>query len=246
MRHGPPPAVSGRLPAGRTSPYDSRVLGELGRPLRRLLLAAGLVALAACSGGPTSQASPVPATPTPAPSATPTPAPAANGGGAPVPAGFQACPPGGVTSGEPPAQDNGPKGACEAARVLFPPAGPPCRPLSGSYAASPNCPLYPGLAQRLDQHPLSSGGGGADPICRCQNTWQAASYAVRSPLPADPTGSDVRVTLDFGAGTRLSYDVIVEGVQSGSLVSDIQCGGGGQATSILQPATAANNYLKCG
>jgi hypothetical protein len=231
------------------------VLGEAGRPLVRTLLVAALAGLAACSGGPTSQAVPGGSPPAPAAStATPTapsggaspspPAPAGNGGA--VPAGFQACPPGGVTSGEPPAADNGPRGACEAARILLPPAGPPCRPAGGSYAGSASCPLYPALAQRLDQHPLSGGGGGADPVCRCQNTWQAASYAVRSPLPDDPTGSDVRVTLDFGAGSHLSFDVIVEGVQSGSLVSDIQCGGGGPGTSILQAPSAANRYLACG
>jgi len=41
-------------------------------------------------------------------------------------------------------------------------------------------------------------------------------------------------------------DVIVQGGQSGSLVSDIQCAGGGPSTSIMQAPTVSNNYLHCG
>jgi len=55
----------------------------------------------------------------------------------------------------------------------------------------------------------------------------------------------VRVTLTFGAASQEALDVIVQQVQSGSLVSDIQCAGGGPSTSIMQAPSASNNYLHC-
>ncbi|MFN2451901.1 MAG: hypothetical protein ABR541_06075, partial [Candidatus Dormibacteria bacterium] len=104
---------------------------------------------------------------------------------------------------------------------------------------------YPQLAQRLDQHPLSGPTGGADALCRCQNTYQSVSYGVAGPTADGPTTYNVRVTLTFGPASQEALDVIVQEVQSGSLVSDVQCGGGGPSTSIMQAPSATNNYLHC-
>ncbi|GAC1342386.1 MAG: hypothetical protein NVSMB29_14010 [Candidatus Dormibacteria bacterium] len=236
--------------------------------LMRGVVISGLCALILAGCGGAAQSSPRPKaaaspsaapsvapSPTESPSPSPTPAPTDSAGAPPaaaIPAatpiaGFSACPGGGPTSGEPPAGDNGPRGACFAAEILYPAGGATCHPAGGgTYAGTSNCPLYPRLAQRLDQHPLSGPtGGGADALCRCQNTYQTVTYAVAGPAQDAPTTYTVRVTLIFGPTSHEALDVIVQGVQSGSLVSDVQCAGGGPPTSILEAPTAANRYLRC-
>ncbi|MFN2451000.1 MAG: hypothetical protein ABR541_01450, partial [Candidatus Dormibacteria bacterium] len=174
--------------------------------MRRLVVGIMCVlSLAACGGGqgaspsPTSRASaspsatpiptatPAPTTAAPTPAATAASTPTAAGGGTAA-AGFPACPGGGPSGGEPPASVNGPTGACFAAEILFPAGGASCHPAGGgTYAGTTNCPLYPQLAQRLDQHPLSGPTGGADALCRCQNTYQSVSYGVAGPTADGPT-----------------------------------------------------------
>jgi len=112
---------------------------------------------------------------------------------------FHPCAAGLQGNGEPPASDNGVRGACEAAMAVFTPSGSTCQPPQGkTYATSANCPFMPALAQRLDSNPLHA----ADPICRCQNSYQSATYQVAGPTSAGPTTYDVRVTLNFGAATQ--------------------------------------------
>ena len=216
------------------------------------LLCAGAM-FAACGNSGTSVSTPTPAhTTSPSASSTPepptTPPPAVPQAAASLAAGttsslsFAACGSASWPSGEPPAADNGAKGACEAAKELYPSSGITCAPPQGqTYQSSPNCPLTSSLAQRLDSHPLP----GADAICRCQNTYQSASYQVAGPIPGLSNEYVVRAKLQFGQLSQ-SFDVIVSETSSGSLIGDIQCGGGGSATSIMQQPTSANHYLQCG
>jgi hypothetical protein len=97
----------------------------------------------------------------------------------------------------------------------------------------------PQLASRLDANPLSGPGGGADPVCRCQNTWQSATWQVEGPTSAGPTTYDVRVVLGFGPSSQESFDVSVDGVESGSLIADIQCAGLGSSSSIFSASPPA-------
>ena len=218
--------------------------------MRRLLLLLPIAALLAACGAPAlptaGGATSAPATATASPTATATAAATASatatpggygGGGGGL--SFTACGPSHVSSGEPPASDNGPVGSCEAAMILMPQSGGPCTPAGGgTYSSTTNCPLYPALANRLDSHPTSGSGGGADPVCRCQNTWQSATYQVAGPTPDGPTTYVVRVVLQFGPSSSESFDVIVQGVASGSLISDIQCAGMGASTSIMSSPVA--------
>jgi hypothetical protein len=219
----------------QTRPGASPTMKRGERIIRKLTLACLLLVMSACGGGgasPTSGATTsTGAGASPAATALGTPVP---GTSAPAVLAFTACPPSAVTSGEPPPADNGPTGACEAAEILYPSSGQPCTPSSGKFVTSSNCPLYPDLAQRLDQQPLGGPGGGADSVCRCQNTWMSSTYQVEGPTPDGPTTWDVRVIIVFGPSSQESFDVIVQAVASGSLISDIQCGGGGASTSIKQ------------
>lgn len=140
-----------------------------------------------------------------------------------------------VCSTQPPSSsaepaESGATGACEVAQILLPPSGTVCEPSSGSQHYADVCPVTQDLGAALDRQPLSGPGGGADPVCRCQNTYSSATYLVSSaPAAGEFT---VQVKLVFGTSSSVTLDVIVESVESGSLASDILCGSGDPSTSI--------------
>ena len=91
--------------------------------------------------------------------------------------------------------------------------------------------MTPSLAQALDKNPTSGPGGGAAPLCRCQNTWQSATFRAEPEAGGQGVTYDVQVVLDFG-GDSEKFTVVVFGVESGFLADDIYCTNGGPSTSI--------------
>lgn len=194
------------------------------------LLAATATALVACGGGgrtavvsgpsqsagPDTTASATPtATPSPAPKPTPTPAPTATPTTAPGPS-VQPTP-----YYIPPSDQSG---AQHAGEYLYPSAaGYACGALQHHYD---NCPVTARLAQRLDSGPTP----GAEPLCRCQNTWQQSSISVTQ--TPDPSVWTVHVVLTFGPGATVKIDLLVRRTAAGWLADDTTCTGQGSATSI--------------
>lgn len=127
--------------------------------VRAMTLAVVLLLAAAC-GSPSQPASSASAGPL-AGAGSPSPAP---------PPVTTAPTVGGLT----PAPGAGAADAVSAVRALLPnPAGGPtaCRPASGAaYSAAAGCPVTQRLQQRLQAGPTSGAAGGADPVCRCQNS----------------------------------------------------------------------------
>jgi hypothetical protein len=173
----------------------------------RALLVATAVALAACSTPfQSATASPTP-TPTPTPSPTPTPIPSPT-----------------LVNGRIVVSNLDPNGAAVVAGILYPPSGGSCA-ASGKYDG---CPVTDGLAQRLNANPLKA----AEPLCRCQNTYQSATITTTA-LPAGNPGAIAHVVLDFGGGTTVKLDVTVLQTAGGWFASDTSCTGQDpQATSI--------------
>ncbi len=174
---------------------------------RGLALIALTLSLGACTnpmtGAPTS---PTP-TATPAPSPTPTPIPSPS-----------------VVNGQIVVSNLDPNGAAVVAGILFPPSGGVCG-TDGKYDA---CPVTDGLAQRLDSNPLKP----AEPLCRCQNTYQSRTI-TSTPLPEGNPGAIAHVVLDLGAGSTVKLDVTVLQTAGGWYASDTSCTGQDpQATSI--------------
>jgi hypothetical protein len=116
-----------------------------------------------------------------------------------------------------------PNGGSTVASILYPPTGSAC----GSTGKYDSCPVTDGLAQRLDANPLKQ----AEPLCRCQNTWQSRTITA-DPLPASNPGATAHVVLNFG-GAPEKLDVTVLQTQGGWFASDTFCTGQDpSATSI--------------
>jgi hypothetical protein len=165
------------------------------------------LALAAC-GSPLQSASTTP-TPTPAPTPTLTPTPI------PSPT---------TINGRIVVSNLDPNGAAVVAGILYPPSGGAC----GANGKYDTCPVTDGLAQRLDAGPLRQ----AEPLCRCQNTYQSRTITTTA-LPAGNPGAIAHVVLDFGAGSTVKLDVTVLQTADGWFASDTSCTGQDpQATSI--------------
>jgi hypothetical protein len=175
------------------------------RPVLTLLALA--LTLTACTMPLTgASTSPTP-TPTLTPSPTPTPAPAPT-----------------VVNGRIVVSALDPDGAAVVAGILYPPTGGVC----GANGKYDGCPVTDGLAQRLDSNPLKQ----AEPLCRCQNTYQSRTITTE-PLPPGNPGAIAHVVLDFGGGTTAKMDVTVLQNVDGWFATDTSCTGqDAQATSI--------------
>lgn len=203
------------------------------RALPVLALLATATLLAACGGGgnrtavvsgPSQSAGPdttgaatPTATPSPTPSPTPTekPTPTAPPGPSVQPTPYY-IPPGDTS------------GAQHVGEYLYPSStGVACGATQHHYD---NCPVTARLAQRLDGDPTPR----AEPLCRCQNTWQSSSITVtQSP---DPSVWTTHVVLTFGPGATVKIDLLVRRTAAGWLADDTTCTGEGSSTSIYSSA----------
>jgi hypothetical protein len=177
--------------------------------MRRHALAMIAVALTlgACTTPMTGAGTSPAATATPSPSPTPTPIPSPT-----------------VVAGRIVVSNLDPDGAAVVAGILYPPSGGVC----GANAKYDSCPVTDGLAQQLDSNPLKQ----AEPLCRCQNTYQSRTI-TSTPLPEGNPGAIAHVVLDFGAGSTVKIDVTVLQTANGWYASDTSCTGQDpQATSI--------------
>jgi len=175
-------------------------------PPRALVLLALTLTLGACSNPMTG----APASPTPTATLTPSPTPT------PIPSPT-------VVNGQIVVSNLDPNGAAVVAGILYPLTGGGCS-TNGKYDA---CPVTDGLAQRLDSNPLKA----ADPLCRCQNTYQSRTISS-TPLPEGNPGAIAHVVLDFG-GSTVKLDITVLQTANGWYASDTSCTGqDAQATSI--------------
>ena len=171
-----------------------------------LALTALAVTLGACSNPMTG----APTSPTPTATVTPSPTPM------PIPSPT-------VVNGQIVVSNLDPDGAAVVAGILYPSSGAGCS-TNGKYEA---CPVTDGLAQRLDSNPLKA----AEPLCRCQNTYQSRTI-TSTPLPEGNPGAIAHVVLDFG-GSTAKLDVTVLQTTTGWYASDTSCTGQDpQATSI--------------
>jgi hypothetical protein len=173
-----------------------------------LALIALAVALAGCATLPTTSTGPTPtssATGSPTPTPTPIPSPT-------------------VVNGRIVVSAQDPNGAAIAAGILYPPSGGSCA-VNGKYDA---CPVTDGLAMRLDGNPVNH----AEPLCRCQTTYQSSTITTEALPPGNP-GAIAHVVLDFGGGTTAKLDVTVLQNPDGWFATDTSCTGqDAQATSI--------------
>src|ERR1700730_7402353 len=172
--------------------------------------ALALIALAVTLGACSNPMTGAPTSPTPAATVTPSPTPT------PIPSPT-------VVNGQIVVSNLDPDGAAVVAGILYPPTGGSCRK-SVKYDA---CPVTDGLAQRRDSNPLRA----AEPLCRCQNTYQSRTI-TSTPLPEGNPGAIAHVVLDFG-GSTAKLDVTVLQTATGWYASDTSCTGQDpQATSI--------------
>lgn len=115
-------------------------------------------------------------------------------------------------------------GAEVVAGILYPANGGVC----GTNGMYDSCPVTDGLAMRLDANPLKR----AEPLCRCQNTYQSRTITSELLPPGNP-GAIAHVILDFGGGTSAKLDITVLRTPTGWYASDTSCTGqDAQATSI--------------
>jgi hypothetical protein len=172
---------------------------------RALALAVLALTLGACGTAlPNTAASPT-STASPTPSPTPIPSPT-------------------LVAGRIVVSNLDEKGADVVAGILYQAGGTTC----GTNGKYDSCPVTDGLAMRLDANPLKQ----AEPLCRCQNTYQSRTI-TSEPLPAGNPGAIAHVVLDFGAGTTVKLDVTVLRTAVGWYASDTSCTGqDAQATSI--------------
>ncbi|HZS15368.1 MAG TPA: hypothetical protein VFC09_12290 [Candidatus Dormibacteraeota bacterium] len=171
------------------------------------------------SAGPDTTGTPSPtAAASPSPTAQPTPTPTPT----PTPAGPSVQP---TPYYIPPSDANG---AADDGSYLFPSAtGHACGATQHHYD---NCPVTARLAQRLDANPTP----GAEPLCRCQNTWQSSSVSVTQ--TPDPSVWMVHVVLVFGPAATVKIDLLVRRTAAGWLADDTSCTGQGSQTSIYSAA----------
>jgi hypothetical protein len=178
------------------------------RTLALLVLA---VTLGACTTPMTgASVSPTP-TPTPTPSPTPTPIPSPT-----------------VSNGRIVVSNLDDNGADVVAGILYPASGGTCG-VSGKYDG---CPVTDGLAMRLDANPLKQ----AEPLCRCQSTYQSRTITTE-PLPPGNPGAIAHVVLDFGGGTTAKLDVTVIRAPGGWFASDTSCTGQDQGVTSIYAAS---------
>jgi hypothetical protein len=105
------------------------------------------------------------------------------------------------------------------------PATPPRDCLAGGLDV---CPFTPRLKARMQAIISGFSGGGADPVCRCQNTYTSATVTTEL-----VSGQAVaHVVLGFGPSSTVKMDWVF--VQSGGawLADDSYCTAQGSATSI--------------
>jgi hypothetical protein len=197
--------------------------------MRGLTVVIGLVALtAACnlSSSPTSSSGPAASRTVAVPAATQPPA----------------------TPTEPSGKGAGAASAVAAVQALLPnppfltgAASTPCVPRQqGSgpfYSGAAGCPVTQRLEQRLQTNPGSGTGGGANPICRCQNPNPSSPITLISQAGATAT---VQVAFGLpGQSNNVGFSVLSTGGRW--YVDDTFCLSGGQpvpATSIYQPFKA--------
>lgn len=182
--------------------------------MRRLALALTALALAlgACTNPMTgaSVSPPSSSTPTPTPSPTPTPLPSPT-----------------LVNGRIIVSNLDDNGAAVVAGILFPPTGGVC----GANGKYDSCPVTDGLAQRLDSNPLTR----AEPLCRCQNTYQSVTIMTEALPPGNP-GAIAHVILDFG-GSTVKLDVTVIRSAGGWFASDTSCTGQDAGTTSIYAAS---------
>lgn len=182
--------------------------------MRRLALALTALALmlAACTNPMTgaSVSPPSTPTPTPTPSATPTPLPSPT-----------------LVNGRIIVSNLDDNGAAAVAGILFPASGGVC----GANGKYDSCPVTDGLAQRLDSNPLAR----AEPLCRCQNTYQSATITTEA-LPQGNPGAIAHVVLDFG-GSTVKLDITVLRTAGGWFASDTSCSGQDPQVTSIYAAT---------
>ena len=181
---------------------------------KALLFLALTLALSACTTPITGASNSPTATPSATPSPTPTPIPSPT-----------------IVTGRIVVSALDPNGAAVVAGILYPPSGGVCG-ANGKYDA---CPVTNGLAMRLDANPLKQ----AEPLCRCQNTYQSRTITTDALPPGNP-GAIAHVVLDFGGGTSVKLDVTVLQNLDGWFASDTSCTGqDAQATSIYAASPPA-------
>jgi hypothetical protein len=182
--------------------------------MRRLPLALTslMLTLGACTMPMTgASVSPSPtATPTPTPSATPTPLPSPT-----------------LVNGRIVVSNLDDNGAAVVAGILYPASGAGC----GTNGKYDSCPVTDGLAALLDSNPFKQ----AEPLCRCQNTYQSRTI-ITEPLPPGNPGAIAHVVLDFG-GTTSKFDVTVIRSAGGWFASDTSCTGQDSGTTSIYAAS---------
>jgi len=107
------------------------------------------------------------------------------------------------------------------AAILFPPGGIACgadRPSGYS-----QCPLTGRLTQRLNSNPLRF----AEPLCRCQSTYDSRTITVTR----TQAGGIAHTALNF-RGVVHSIDLVVLKTPTGWLADDPTCTSKGASTSI--------------
>jgi hypothetical protein len=99
---------------------------------------------------------------------------------------------------------------------------------NGSSYLVPPCPVTQRLGARLDAHPFSGSGGGADPLCRCQGL----PTPVFTLMSESGTTAYVHEDLGFGPSDNLRWRVV--SIDGPWYVDDQDTGC--SATTIYDPA----------
>ncbi|HZT97960.1 MAG TPA: hypothetical protein VFB34_14090 [Chloroflexota bacterium] len=111
-----------------------------------------------------------------------------------------------------------------------------CYQAEAQWFGTAGCPLTPRLAERLHYltRPRPAGGGGFDPICRCQAVASTVSFSV---LQNTSTQEVVKVTYTFGTS---SYAIDFAAVNQGGAwrVDDTYCDRDPAKSIYLTPVPA--------
>jgi hypothetical protein len=162
------------------------------------------------TGAPSSPTASATPTPTATPSSSPTPAPTPT-----------------LVNGRITVSNLDDNGAAVVAGILFPASGGACS-VNGKYDS---CPVTDGLAARLDAGPLAP----AEPLCRCQNSYQSRTITTEALPPGNP-GAIAHVVLDFG-GSTVKLDITVIRAAGGWFASDTSCTGQDAGATSIYAAT---------